>query len=388
MTTLGVLLLVVCAALCAEMAMVRRWESRLRVRIHVGGTRGKSSVVRLVAAAMRKNGYRVIAKVTGEHPTLILPDGSAEQILRRGPARVQEQVRFLRRAVRLDCDAAVVECMSLNPRLQLLESRVLRPTVSVLTNILDDHREEFGSMPGEQAEALCAFFPFNARLVSGEVRFAELVATRAGERGTRVIPPDIALSGMLKVSSPAAHAENLLLALAVCDELGIERDKALQAMIGEAESAASPVFRVKGAGIHLTFLNAFPVNDVTTARRFLAQWSSHIRHQGPLAVILNTRADRPMRSVQFARWCSTLPGVERIIISGTHCGRTRRELRSSGIDAERITQWSSADVRNPVPALQKARVSSGCLVVGVGNIGGDGFTILEGIQRWSQKRCS
>ena len=56
-----------------------RHRARLRavpLRIHVAGTRGKSTTTRLIAAGLRAGGRRVLAKTTGSEPRLILPDGS------------------------------------------------------------------------------------------------------------------------------------------------------------------------------------------------------------------------------------------------------------------------------------------------------------------------
>src|ERR1043165_5680056 len=54
----------------------RRALRTIQVRIHVAGTRGKSTTTRLIAAALRAGGRRVVAKTTGAEPRLLLPDGS------------------------------------------------------------------------------------------------------------------------------------------------------------------------------------------------------------------------------------------------------------------------------------------------------------------------
>ncbi|MCH2454865.1 MAG: poly-gamma-glutamate synthase PgsB, partial [Idiomarina sp.] len=47
-------------------ALKHRWlVSRIPVRVHVNGTRGKTSVTRLIAAGLRAGGKRVCAKTTG-----------------------------------------------------------------------------------------------------------------------------------------------------------------------------------------------------------------------------------------------------------------------------------------------------------------------------------
>ncbi|MCK7480234.1 MAG: hypothetical protein M0C28_25450 [Candidatus Moduliflexus flocculans] len=66
------------------------------LRIGVTGTRGKSSVTRLIAAALRGSGRRTLAKTTGSRPMLILPDGTEREIPRPGPATILEQKRLLR----------------------------------------------------------------------------------------------------------------------------------------------------------------------------------------------------------------------------------------------------------------------------------------------------
>ena len=46
------------------------------IRVHVNGTRGKSSVARLIAAGLRAGGVRTVAMTTGSAARYILPDGS------------------------------------------------------------------------------------------------------------------------------------------------------------------------------------------------------------------------------------------------------------------------------------------------------------------------
>jgi UDP-N-acetylmuramyl tripeptide synthase len=72
-------LVVLIAYLLAERILLGRRRRRIPLRIAVTGTRGKSSVVRLIAAAMREAGLSVLAKTTGSQPILIHPDGEEEE---------------------------------------------------------------------------------------------------------------------------------------------------------------------------------------------------------------------------------------------------------------------------------------------------------------------
>jgi len=56
----------------------------------VSSTRGKSSIVRLPAAALRGAGLRVAAKTTGSLPSLLLPDGTERVLRRLGPPTILE----------------------------------------------------------------------------------------------------------------------------------------------------------------------------------------------------------------------------------------------------------------------------------------------------------
>src|SRR6266700_4553723 len=133
----------------------RRQLRRIPIRIHVAGTRGKSTTTRLIAAGLRAGGRRVVAKTTGAQPRLILPDGSEEAWPRRGPASVWEQRRLFVRAARLGADTVVVECMAIRPELVWAsETHLIEATTAVITNARADHFEDIGEDPDAMAEAV------------------------------------------------------------------------------------------------------------------------------------------------------------------------------------------------------------------------------------------
>src|SRR6476660_4712029 len=87
------LLVVVTAAV--EAVLHRRSLKRIPIRIHVNGTRGKSSVTRLIAAGLRAGGIPTCAKTTGTLPRMILPDGSEYPVYRPSTPNVLEQLRIV-----------------------------------------------------------------------------------------------------------------------------------------------------------------------------------------------------------------------------------------------------------------------------------------------------
>ena len=109
-----------------EYAAHRRNLAAVPIRIHVNGTRGKSSVARLATWALNEGGIRTFGKTTGTLPRMIFPDGHEYPVYRPGGlANVLEQLRILSVARVHRAQAVVVECMALQPRLQWLSERKL-----------------------------------------------------------------------------------------------------------------------------------------------------------------------------------------------------------------------------------------------------------------------
>lgn len=117
-------------------------------RIHVNGIRGKSSVTRLIAAALREGGIKTAAKTTGSAARILI-DHTSETPVPRNEPDIVEQRRMLkyymgtvhRMFTGEDYKAVVFECMAINPIYQrYLEEQVMHSTIGVITNIREDHR--------------------------------------------------------------------------------------------------------------------------------------------------------------------------------------------------------------------------------------------------------
>ena len=144
-----------------EYQLLRRRLKRFRWRIHVNGTRGKSSVTRLIAAGLRAGGIRTFAKTTGTLPRLILPNGTEVAVPRPYGANIIEQRSVVRFAARHRADALVIECMALQPELQwLAEARLTHATHGVITNARPDHLDVMGPSEADVARALAGMMPY------------------------------------------------------------------------------------------------------------------------------------------------------------------------------------------------------------------------------------
>jgi poly-gamma-glutamate synthase PgsB/CapB len=373
------LLLIVLLFLGVEVIDVRSRLHRFSLRIHINGTRGKSSVTEYIAAGLRASGRRPFAKVTGIIPTVILPIGTRQTIKRRGSPRVQEQVRMVRWAHRIQADSLVLECMSIAPEFQRIESKILHPHIYVLTNIRKDHSEQMGHTEAEQAEALCDAIPQNAVVVTTAGLYDEIIQKKAHERGSTVVFVDEPQDNSSSVLDEGVMPINLALAQRVCELAGCSPEISQQAIFQEAHCRKSERFTLQINSYTVVFINGFAINDVPSADLLLKRCVLNSPEKR-LSIILNTRADRPLRTEEFATWLPSIAGIERVIVLGTHTQVADRILRSHGMSKNQIIVLRKKEVQHPRESLQKI-VSHPTTLIGLGNIAGDGFELVRGLER-------
>lgn len=372
----AVLLSVLIILLTVEAITVRRHARAIGLRIHINGTRGKSTVAAYTAAAFRASGRRTYAKVTGTRPAILLPDGGREELKRRGPARVQEQFRTIRRAARAGADCLVLECMSIDPELQSLESRFFNPDIYILTNIRDDHREAMGRTVDEQAEAILTSIPSDSVVIAVESTFMERIDAAVRKKNGRLVKARELDARMTDRLPDGVFADNVALACSAAEAAGIEFETALGSILDSViEGQESPI-EVPGPGGSIRFIDGFPVNDPESADRFVNYWRKRLLYEGGVTVLLNTRADRPARTISFAEWIASGSGISRVIVTGSHAPAARRALLKEGFSGKDIIVWKERQVRH-VRALLPEICGDDLVVFGLGNISKAGFTIPE-----------
>jgi gamma-polyglutamate synthase len=367
----------VIAMLSVEALIVKKRVRNIHLRIHVNGTRGKSSVSEYIAAGLRTN-KNVLCKVTGVKPTIIYPDGKKEIIKRKGRARVKEQFEMVRLASKLHVDALVLECMSILPELQIVESRNLTPQIYVITNIRDDHREEMGVALDEQAKAICSAIPRNTTVLTSEDKFLPLIKQYSRKKNCNLISVNKLDPEYLSRIPDGIFDVNIALALEACAIAGIDKETAFANILNAINNNPVPMLEFLDKNKSIRFVDGFAVNDVPSARGFLQYWKNKFDEPEELLVILNTRNDRPLRSVQFAEWLGKEESLSKIILTGTHIPRTRREILSAGYNKDNVYIWNGSDIKNSLASLQKI-ITKNSLVFGFGNIAGDGFLILDSL---------
>lgn len=171
--------LLVCASalyfiyLLGEARTVKAARRKIEHVVHVNGTRGKSTVSRLIEAGLRAEGLRVFCKTTGTDPMTIDVNGCEEPIRRRGKANIKEQIAILRRAAAQDAQVLVVECMAITPEFQQASQHdILRADIGVITNVRRDHTDVMGDTLPQIADALCHTVPRGGVLLTAETVMA------------------------------------------------------------------------------------------------------------------------------------------------------------------------------------------------------------------------
>ena len=173
----------------------RRHQNRILAiphRIHVNGTRGKSSVTRLIGAGLRAGGIKTLTKVTGSFPRLILADGSDVPVHRKAAPSILEQLDIVRFAHRQGVEALVIECMALYPENQrITEHQMIHATVPVLVNVRLDHTDIMGRTLAEVGATMAHTFPSGSRVLTAESDHLDLVQRLGRERGAWIEPVSV-----------------------------------------------------------------------------------------------------------------------------------------------------------------------------------------------------
>lgn len=271
--------------------------ARLKLRIHVNGTRGKSSTTRLIAGGLRAHGLIVCAKTTGSAAKFIEPDGQEQPIRRLAPANIKEVGSFIKKAVgKYQADTVVVECMAVTPEYQeALESRFIKADILVLTNIRTDHEDIMGRGKESIARALARTLPENGTVITNRESYELLM--KIG-----IITQNIVLSDSYELSEKELAnfpyeviKENVQLALAVCMYSGINRKTALQGMwnsLPDVGNLSRSYWQAAAGPIQI--INALAANDPEST---LMLWHKYIDADNQRVLLtVNCRADRKERT--------------------------------------------------------------------------------------------
>ncbi|MBP2323517.1 poly-gamma-glutamate synthase PgsB/CapB [Kibdelosporangium banguiense] len=368
--------------LAASVVEQRRHYANLRdipVRILVNGTRGKSTITRLCAGALRGGGVVTVAKTTGTAARFIHPDGSEEPVYRKFEiANVVEQVSVVRRAAAYRPAALVVECMAVMPDLQeISQTKLVQSTIGVISNVRMDHVAEMGPTADDIARSLSRSMPIGGVCITAERERLDVLSEEAGRRNCElvVVDPMSVTDEEIRGFGWITFKENVAVALAVAQQLGVDRRSALLGMWSAApDPGALRVEEYRVAGKRLWFANMFAANDPESTLMNIEELLAERLISRPLHMVIGCRPDRIERNGQIGSLVGKID-PERVVLIGEPTRSARVAIPAGWQD--RTTDLGGC--RHPAELLDGiiAGIDHYASVVAVGSIHGQGERLLE-----------
>lgn len=241
--------------------------------------------MRLILAGLLADGLNARGRVTGVLPREISSAGE-RVILRSAPGHVEEMRWWLSNVSR-ETEAVVMENSAVDPQLQPLAARWLRPTCTVWSNAREDHQEVWGRGKEAAARALLEGIPDEGVLVlGGELSCNQpLLELLRGRSGALV---------QTELCSSNYREENEALALRALECLGVGGDCARAALRALSPDIADfRIFNVGGA----LLASAFSANDPESTRQLFSLLNWRVEET---TLLYSDRSDRGARRRSFA----------------------------------------------------------------------------------------
>jgi len=380
------ILIVFILVLLFESFINSKRTKKIPIRIHVNGTRGKSTTTRLISAGLREAGLKVIAKTTGTAANMIYEEGNEVPIIRKKPVNISEQIKIIKEASKRGVDAIVIECMALHPENQWVsEHKIIKSTIGVITNVADDHLDVMGPTEEDVARALSSTIPKKGKFVTENGKYEQIFKQIADKRKTEIYfsEPSKITDQENNAFSYVSFKENVSLAIKVCELCGIDRQVALKGMIkASGDPGAMKIIKKD----NMIFAGAFAANDSASTK---AAWDKVNYIEGiadtKTIVLMNNRQDRVQRIGEIASVIANEILPDYIVLIGSMPLIAKRYLinryknNAEDFDSSRILDLTA--LKKPDEIVKKITETFGCyqplILFGVGNTKGIGELLME-----------
>ncbi|MCH5198144.1 MAG: poly-gamma-glutamate synthase PgsB [Oscillospiraceae bacterium] len=365
------------------------WEKRrndknissIPIRVNVNGIRGKSTATRLITAILQEAGYKVIGKTTGSAARMIYWDKEEEKEIKRKPLGVSlnEQLRVINEAASLGAEALVCECMAVRPEYQeTYQHQMLKSTLTVIVNVLEDHLDEMGPTTKEIARAFANTIPYNGAVVIPDCEYTRYFMREANKRNTKFfiandneIPQEY-----LDQFDYKLFAHNCSVALAAARAMGIPDEVAFRGMLkADPDPGALSFQEIRKNAV---FVNGFAANEPSSS---LEIWEDLKTTDYPLEnpiVVMNCRPDRVDRTHQFIKdFFPYIPNLTLVVI-GESTGDCVKAYENG--EFPNVVEFKCFEGRKVAPIIQYLEsIMEGRLIFGVGNIHGIGHEFMHAL---------
>ncbi|HET6706268.1 poly-gamma-glutamate synthase PgsB [Amycolatopsis sp.] len=383
-TVFSLALVVLLVAGIVEQRRHQRNLDTITHRILVNGIRGKSSVTRLCAGALRAGDLTVVAKTTGTAARFIHPDATEEPVHRKfGIANVVEQIGIVRQAAAAQPDVLVMECMAVMPPLQEInQTKLIRSTIGVLSNVREDHLQEMGPTLEDVARSLSRSMPVGGVCVTAERELLPVLQEEADKRSCRLIAVDPGDVTDAEMAGFRYHSfkENVAISLEVARLLGVPREQALKGMWdAPPDPGVLTVESYDFDGKSLRFANVFAANDPRSTVMNVQELIEQGRIQPPVFTLVNCRPDRVERNGQMGEIVAEL-GTDKLFVIG-HPTKSALAKVPAGW---RGHVFDLGGANRPVEEILRTivdQIDHDASLVAIGNIHGQGEKLLHHLEK-------
>ena len=357
---------------------LRRARRSIGMSVGGWGTRGKSGTERLKAALFNALGCGVVSKSTGCEAMFMYsqPFGELREMLLYRPydkATIWEHRNVLQMAADLKSSVFLWECMGLTPSyVEVLQQQWSRDDVATITNAYSDHEDVQGPAGWNVAQVIAGFVPRRSRVITTERQMLPLLRHAAARnctsfRSVTWLESGLLTDDVLDRCPYKEHPDNVALVLAMAEELGCERDYALQVMadrlvpdLGVLKTYPAVELRSRT----LEFTNGMSANERIGC---MGNWDrigyaaqDHIREPGVwLSTVVNNRADRVPRSRTFAKMLVVDLYADRHFLIGNNLKGLQGFIWEAFAEmAEGLTLWNDESDDPTQHALAQLRAAA------------------------------
>lgn len=348
-------------------------------RIHINGTRGKSSVTRLIGAGLREANVNAITKVTGTFPRLILSNGEEAKIRRKEKANILEQLSIVEFCAANSANTMLIECMALQPQYQkITEEQMIHATIGVITNIRLDHLDVMGPGIRGVGEALSNTIPRNGILFTSEDKHHKFLENKCKKRNTKFHQSfaNTISNEDMQGFKYMEHKENVALALDICKHMGVDRVLALKGMKkmlpDEGVLARNTIMT---SNKKIDFYNAFAANDPESSLMIWNNISATVTDD-LMVILLTIRKDRQSRAMQLISLIALKLEFDYVVLIGEANDLIEDKAYKLGIAKEKVINrpWDSPEkVYDGLVDLAAEKTT----IVGIGNMGAMGAEVSQ-----------
>lgn len=314
-------------------------RSAVPLRIAVTGTRGKTSIVRMLASILREEGRCVFAKTTGSEANFILPDGEEIRVKRGLVPSIIEQKKVIRLAAENCADTIVCEIMSIHPENHYVEAqKILKPNIVLITNIRIDHTEAMGTTREEIGRVLSLDIPQNAAVFIPEKEMINSISDLVESKNGNLFYINEKLPEYIKNSDLTIDEkffrDDLSAIHTLCRYLNISQKSIINGLKKvKLDCGSWSIYKYCRDKKNIFIVNGFAANDPESTRNLLKKVALVIPsfHSRKLIGLLCLRKDRGDRTLQWINFLKNKMenSFDRLFITGGHYRAVKRRLKDS-----------------------------------------------------------